>query len=155
MTSTLSVEKIIGGQVVMQSFVNIHAVLVVGLGGFLGASLRYLIGLAFHEYNKDFPISTLLVNIIGSFLLSIILYSEVLTPINDSFRNFLTVGLLGAFTTLSAFSMETFRFLEQKEYEYLALYLGATILFSLIAIFTGKYLAHLSERIVIAIISFR
>ncbi|MBN1330106.1 MAG: fluoride efflux transporter CrcB [Candidatus Heimdallarchaeota archaeon] len=149
MTSTLTVEIIIGGQVIMQSFMNWHSVLVVGLGGFLGASFRYLISLALHESNKQFPYSTLIVNILGSFLLSLILYfSEETALINESYRNFLTIGLLGAFTTLSAFSLETFNFLEQKEYFYLALYLGLTIVLSVSAIFAGKYLAQSFGRMV-------
>ena len=94
----------------------VDELLFVGLGGFIGAVFRFLLSNVFQGSAK-FPLGTLGVNIIGSFALSFITYSsEHSLALPESSRLFITVGILGAFTTMSTFSLETFRLLEQKEY---------------------------------------
>ena len=91
-------------------------ILFVGLGGFIGAVFRFMISNMFQGSAK-LPLGTLGVNVIGSFVLSFITYSsEHSLSLPESSRLFLTVGMLGAFTTMSTFSLETFKLLEQKEY---------------------------------------
>lgn len=87
-----------------------RVVLLVGLGGFLGAVLRYgLSGIAqalLHSF--EFPIGTLLVNVAGSFVLVFLASAaDSLGVFGPSFRSFVFIGLLGAFTTFSTFSLET------------------------------------------------
>ena len=95
---------------------NTIGLLFVGLGGFIGAVFRFLISNVFQGSAK-FPLGTLGVNVIGSFVLSFITYSsEQSLGLPESSRLFIAVGMLGAFTTMSTFSLETFRLLEQKEY---------------------------------------
>ena len=87
---------------------NIIPVLLVGVGGFIGASLRYIIGLKI-----NFIFSTMIINVIGSFLIGLIMGydSEKIIPIN--IKLLLVTGILGGFTTFSAFSYETINFINQ------------------------------------------
>lgn len=83
--------------------------LFVGLGGFIGASLRFFISSAF----SGSPLVTLCINIVGSFCIGVI------SGISDMRENtvlFLKTGLLGGFTTFSAFSLETVELLEQGKF---------------------------------------
>ncbi|NHJ84553.1 MAG: fluoride efflux transporter CrcB [Asgard group archaeon] len=121
--------------------VNWHSILIVGIGGFIGAVLRYIVSFSIQSSEQRFPFTTLLVNILGSFFLSVILfYSEEIGLMNDSVRTFLTIGVLGAFTTLSTFSYEAFKLLERKELFFFALYISLTIILSLVTIYLGKLL---------------
>jgi len=80
--------------------------LIIGIGGFLGATSRYyLTGLVKHE---NFPYGTLLVNFIGCLVLGFLIFSNLYQGyFSDSTRNFIAIGLLGSFTTMSTFSYET------------------------------------------------
>jgi len=88
-----------------------------------------------------FPVGTLTVNVLGSFILSTILFiSEYRGVISDETRIFLTIGLLGAFTTMSTFSYESFRLLESRDFFYLALNIMGTIFLTMFAVYMGKVL---------------
>ena len=84
------------------------------LGGALGTGFRYLTsGLAARWLSADFPYSTLIVNVVGSFLIGLI--QEIGTTtllIPDTTRLFLTVGIMGGLTTYSSFSWETIRLMQ-------------------------------------------
>lgn len=87
----------------MLNFISIAA------GGALGALLRYAFANgAQHLLGKGFPYGTLVVNVIGSFLIGAI-YAALIerAALPEEWRSFLIVGLLGAFTTFSTFSFET------------------------------------------------
>ena len=81
------------------------------LGGAIGTGLRYITsGLAARWLGADFPYGTLIVNIVGSFLIGLIQQvgtTSLLIP--DTTRLFLTVGIMGGLTTYSSFSYETIR----------------------------------------------
>lgn len=79
--------------------------LFVAIGGALGASLRYIIS-AWNP-NGEFPISTLSINLIGSFLLGIIIGLSSKNLIDDRIILLVGVGILGSFTTMSTYSLET------------------------------------------------
>jgi len=82
-----------------------NMIIIVGLGGFIGAILRYLVSGWIQNGFTSFPTGTLSVNVIGSFFLSVILYlSENKGLFSEETRVFLTIGILGAFTTMSTFS---------------------------------------------------
>ncbi len=116
-----------------------HILLLVGIGGFIGAILRYLVSGWIQNGISYFPLGTLSVNVIGSFFLSVILYlTENKGVFSEETRIFLTIGMLGAFTTMSTFSYESFRLLEGKETLYLSINIIATILLTLFAVFLGK-----------------
>lgn len=119
-----------------------YNLLLIGLGGFLGAVLRYLIGGWIQDGFLSFPVGTLTVNATGSFILSLIMYlSEYEGLFGDNARIFLTIGFLGSFTTMSTFSYESFRFLEQKEIFLFALNLVGTIISTLLAVYLGRVVA--------------
>lgn len=116
-----------------------HILLLIGIGGFIGAILRYLVSGWIQNGISYFPLGTLCVNVIGSFFLSIILYlTENKGVFSEETRIFLTIGLLGAFTTMSTFSYESFRLLEGKESLYLSINIIGTVLLTLFAVLLGK-----------------
>jgi CrcB protein len=86
-----------------------QALLAVGSGGFLGAILRVYMGIIIsRNYPFDIPLATLSINVLGSFLIGILVGLFILfTPPNE-LRLFLIVGFLGALTTYSTFAIETF-----------------------------------------------
>jgi fluoride exporter len=113
--------------------------LLIGIGGFIGAILRYSLTGWIQNGLISFPAGTLGVNFIGSFILSFIMYSsEYRGVFNEETRIFLTIGLLGSFTTMSAFGFESFKLLEQKEIMLLTVNIIGTIFLILLAVFLGK-----------------
>ena len=83
--------------------------LLIGLGGFVGAVLRYWVSGWIQSGFITFPVGTLTVNFLGSLVLSIIVYtSKYRGLLGEEARIFLTVGLLGSFTTMSTFSFENY-----------------------------------------------
>ena len=88
--------------------------MLVCLGGAIGSGLRYLVGgVALRWLGADFPYGTLIVNVVGSFLIGLIqeiAFTSTLIP--ESTRLFLTVGIMGGLTTYSSFSYETVRLMQ-------------------------------------------
>ncbi|MFO7618491.1 MAG: fluoride efflux transporter CrcB [Thermoplasmata archaeon] len=119
------------------------AMLAVGLGGFIGAMARY--GLSEMLASAKFPYGTLMANILGSLILGfIIFYPASSGTISDEWRLFICVGVLGAFTTMSAFSAATFLLIENNEIFKASLNVILNVAGSLLAIFAGKALATLN-----------
>ena len=81
-------------------------ILIIGIGGFLGAILRYSISGWIHKlFGSGMPYGTLAVNILGSFILGFFLfYSEDRQSFSPLWRSFIAVGIMGALTTFSTFS---------------------------------------------------
>jgi len=92
----------------------VDRVLLVALGGGIGSVLRYLTsGVAGRWLGVDFPYGTLIVNVAGSFLIGLVqALAEETAVLPEPARLFLSVGILGGFTTYSAFSYETVRLVE-------------------------------------------
>ncbi|MFA5332718.1 MAG: CrcB family protein [Methanoregula sp.] len=86
------------------------AVILAGLGGAIGSVFRF--GLSKIRTIRGIPTGTLLVNLIGSFVLAVITFSHI----SGDWMNFVGSGCLGGFTTFSTFSYETFRMLENQDY---------------------------------------
>ena len=83
-------------------------ILLVGAGGFIGSVLRYLIGGTIQQYAKSFPLGTLAVNVMVVLSLVCLLKSgEFRGLFSDASRAFIFIGILGGFTTFSAFGNET------------------------------------------------
>ena len=114
----------------------------VALGGALGASLRYLTGIAaVRLFGHGFPWGTLTVNIFGSFLMGVIVV--VLAHVNGNrFAPFLMTGVLGGFTTFSAFSLDAVTLYERGDFGAAALYVTASVGLSIAALFIGVTLAR-------------
>ena len=109
-------------------------VLWIGLGGFVGTIARYgvSVGTTALLGTSAFPYGTLAVNVLGSFALGTVMWLAVhTTGISPTMRLTLTTGLLGGFTTYSAFNHETFTLLQQRAYALAALYIAATVVICL------------------------
>ena len=115
--------------------------LLVGFGGFVGAILRYWLSSLIQSSFITFPAGTLFVNFLGSFLLALIMYaSEHRGVFNEETRICLTVGVLGTFTTMSTFSYESIKLLEQSEHMMFGFNLLGNVSLCLFAVYLGKFL---------------
>ena len=112
------------------------AFLYVALGGALGAMLRYLTALAI-----TFPLGTLAVNVIGSFLMGLAFVHLTSRDLDRSIL-FLMTGALGGFTTFSAFSLDALRLAERGQWGMAGAYVSGTVILSLAAVFLGVFLAR-------------
>jgi len=115
----------------------------VALGGAIGASARHGLGLAMLRlFGPGFPIGTLLANVIGGLLMGLLMGWLVRTsPENaTSIRLFAGVGILGGFTTFSAFSLDAMRMLEAKSFGPFIGYVGASVVLSIAAVALGLML---------------
>jgi CrcB protein len=94
-----------------------QTILAVGSGGFIGAVLRaYLNGIISHKMPHDLPFGTLGVNLIGSFIMGILIAYFMYTTIFPlHVKSFLTTGILGGLTTYSAFAIESFLLLNSGQ----------------------------------------
>ena len=119
-----------------------YILLLVGIGGFIGSILRYTLSGWVQSNFVNFPVGTLAVNVSGSFFLGLIMYlSEYQELFGEETRIFLTIGLIGGYTTLSTFSYESFRLLDDSKLTLMAINLMATLLFSMFAVYLGKIVA--------------
>lgn len=121
-----------------------NGLIYVALGGALGASARYgLANAAARVSGPGFPVGTLAANIVGSFAMGVLaawLAAKVSGA--ENMRLFLGVGLLGGFTTFSAFSLEAVTLIEKKSYGAFAGYVGSSVVLSLLALAAGLILAR-------------
>lgn len=112
--------------------------LAVFLGGGLGSVFRFAISKYFQHFETTIPFGTLTVNVIGSFILGIVMgltYRE--NALNQNQILFLTVGFCGGFTTFSSFAFENNLFFKNGDYLQFSLYTFASLLFGVGAIFLG------------------
>ena len=119
-------------------------VALVALGGALGASLRYLSGLVIARViGIGFPWNTVFVNVAGSFLMGILIVWLATRLGNwNELRLFLATGLLGGFTTFSAFSLDFAELIEKDAYLAAGGYVAISVCLSLVSIFFGLWLAR-------------
>ena len=115
--------------------------LLVGCGGFVGSVGRYLAGQipAFHSARlHGFPLATLLVNLLGAFLIGAL--AAAIPPTEGKKLLFLKVGICGGFTTFSTFSLETLELLEHGRIAMGIVYAAASFLLCLAGVWIGKWL---------------
>ncbi|NNE87251.1 MAG: fluoride efflux transporter CrcB [Silicimonas sp.] len=115
----------------------------VALGGALGASLRYLAGVAIFRLlgPSSFPVAILSVNVVGSFLMGIFVVLAAqrgLTYLSP----FIMTGLLGGFTTFSAFSLEAVTLYERGDVTHAVLYVALSVGLSIAGLMAGLLLAR-------------
>jgi fluoride exporter len=111
----------------------------VALGGAIGSVLRYGVNLATPRFlGNDFPWATLTVNVVGSFLMGLLVafLTEKFADQPD-LRLFLTTGILGGFTTFSAFSLDVFGLMQRGENSVALVYVLASVALSILAVFGG------------------
>ena len=121
-----------------------RAFLLVGIGGFIGSVGRiFSQQLAQRWFPLDFPIGTLAVNVIGSFVIGLIYgISEHNHFFSTETKLFLTAGLCGGFTTFSSFSYEALNLMRTGEYSTAMLYVVLGVLSGLLFVFLGFYLGR-------------
>lgn len=119
--------------------------LFVFLGGGLGTTARYwLSGAVYRFLPTDFPYGNLVVNILGSFLIGVLMVSfEQRFAVNSSLRVFLAIGILGGFTTFSSFSYETMALLRDAEMLRATINVAISILGCLSATYFGLLLGKI------------
>ncbi|MEI4488042.1 fluoride efflux transporter CrcB [Frigidibacter sp. MR17.14] len=119
----------------------IQTLLQVALGGALGASARYMTNVGVMRLvGPGFPFATLTVNVIGSFLMGVLVV--VLAGQGNRYAPLLMTGVLGGFTTFSAFSLDTVTLWNGGRPEAAALYVGLSVVVSLAALVVGLTVAR-------------
>jgi fluoride exporter len=118
--------------------------LLAALGGGIGAGARHLVNVAFGRWlGPGFPWSTLAVNVIGSFLMGVLITSFALRFQGSlEARTLLATGILGGFTTFSAFSLDFANLAERGQWGLAASYAGGSVLASILALFVGLWWAR-------------
>jgi len=118
----------------------------VALGGALGAGLRYLSGSAtLRLLGSGFPYGTMIVNILGSFIMGLAAF-YMLERMDGSyarFAPFMLTGVLGGFTTFSAFSLDALYLLERGRMAAALFYMGGSVALAMLALFAGIALARM------------
>jgi CrcB protein len=113
-------------------------VIVVAIGAMIGGLLRYGISLSFSPAGGSFPWSTLGINIVGSFFLGLVMqFAGERHIIGDSTKLFLTIGVIGSFTTFSTFSFETITLFQSGGALRGLVYIGASNILSIFGAFGG------------------
>lgn len=116
----------------------------IALGGALGATLRHFMNVWIARIaGSDFPWHTMLINISGSFVMGLLISLMALRwNVGNELRAFLTTGILGGYTTFSAFSLDFAVLVERKAYALAGVYALGSVVPSLAAIFAGLALAR-------------
>lgn len=131
-------------------------ILLIACGGALGSVLRYVVGVAVQRCTADatertlgtvFPVGTFAVNVIGCLLIGVLaaLFNRHLLP-QEQYRLALTVGVLGGFTTFSAFGLDTVTLLQRNHLTLAILNIGANVAGGLLAVMFGFWLVGLFAR---------
>jgi len=114
----------------------------VAIGGAIGASARYMTGLAASRVmGHGFPWGTMTVNFVGSFLMGVLVVVLARKGGND-FAPLLMTGMLGGFTTFSAFSLDALTLFERGQVALAAVYVAGSLLLALGAIVLGVFIAR-------------
>ena len=116
----------------------------VGLGGFLGANARYLLGGWISErWGGVFPYGTFVINVTGSFILGFFMaYASERTWVAPGARRMFAVGCVGAYTTFSTFEYESMRLLQEREIFLALMNIFGSVLTGMIAVFGGFLLGE-------------
>nr|WP_044201361.1 fluoride efflux transporter CrcB [Oscillochloris trichoides] len=111
----------------------------IAIGAALGANLRYVISVwASQRLGASFPYGTLMINLLGCFLIGVILsLANNRLQLSEPMRLFLVTGLLGGFTTFSSFGYETYSLINSGNWLAAIMYASTSMIVGLIAVFVG------------------
>lgn len=116
----------------------------VGVGGGLGALARYYIAGWIQPPGAQFNWGIFIVNITGGLLMGLIVEASALKlNLAPELRSFLTVGILGGYTTFSTFSLDSALLLQKGQYAVAAAYMVGSVVLSIAALFAGLWIARL------------
>lgn len=118
-------------------------ILALGIGGFIGSNLRYFITLGSHSlFGNKFPFGTFVVNILGCFILGFLtIFGKDVVNLSPNTKLLLGTGMMGALTTFSTFSYETFSLMKQSNYKLAFLNIALNLLLGILAVWIGFELA--------------
>ena len=119
-------------------------ILLVGIGGFLGANTRYLLDQwVTNRWPMFFPWGTFIINLSGSFILGFFMaFAEQRPWVSREMRLLFAVGFVGAYTTFSTYAYQSLRLAQDGQMALAALYIIASVMLGLIAVFTGFALGN-------------
>lgn len=119
-------------------------ILLIGSGSFIGGILRYLLSFFItSKSNSSFPFGTFAVNIIGCLLIGLVFAISEKIDLAQEWRLFLATGILGGFTTFSAFSNESLTLLRDGQFLIAGLYISLSVFVGIAATFIGYALIKL------------
>lgn len=116
--------------------------LCVGAGGCVGAICRYLVGLAVPAHGSGLPVGTLVVNVVGSFVIALVtVWFLRHAELDGRVLLFLTTGVCGGFTTFSTFTWESLQLIQRGDVLVAGAYIVASVVVCLVAAFAGAQAA--------------
>ncbi|ABU58914.1 fluoride efflux transporter CrcB [Roseiflexus castenholzii] len=117
----------------------------IAVGAAIGANLRYSLSLwAAQRWGASFPYGTLIVNVIGSFLIGLVLVlATTRLNLSDLARLLIVTGLLGGFTTFSSLSFETYSLIVSGSWRVAGIYLASSFGLGMAGVFLGAGVARL------------
>ena len=121
----------------------IGSLISVAIGGAIGASLRYLAGVGVLRVigHTNFPVAIITVNVVGSFLMGVFVVLAAQRGLTH-LSPFVMTGVLGGFTTFSAFSLETITLYERGDYGQAVLYVALSVGLSILGLVAGLAVAR-------------
>jgi len=113
------------------------------MGGFIGATLRYISSLVFDKiYVSPFPFSTFLVNFLGCLILGLLMNMGITNTETWPAKEFMVIGILGGFTTFSAFGLESFLLIESGEFMTALIYIFSSVIFGILGIWLSQLIVR-------------
>jgi len=115
----------------------------IAAGGAIGSLLRYFIASMIQRPPMTFPLGIMVVNITGGLIMGVIVeLSALKLHLAPELRAFLTVGILGGYTTFSTFSLDSALLIQRGEYVSAAAYIGGSTVLSIFALFSGLWIVR-------------
>jgi len=120
----------------------LNSIILVGAGGFLGASARYLLGKYINNnWKGSFPLGTLVINTLGSFVLGLVVFHPLLfASLRQEVNLGIGIGFLGSFTTFSTFEYETLELLEKGKKATAGIYVLSSFIIGITCAWVTKWL---------------
>ena len=110
----------------------------VAAGGALGASLRFISSSFFNLFYPNLPIGTFFINVLGSFIVGLLINTLEMRNYSEIFiKYFLIIGVLGSYTTFSAFSYEVIELYNNKKFLLSIIYILASVFSCIVAAYVG------------------
>lgn len=118
--------------------------LLIALGGALGANARYWLGgLIQSKSGSSFPWETMVINVLGSFVIGGFMELSIKEAWDPRWRLFIAVGLLGGFTTYSSFAYESVNLISEKTYAWAGFYVFGSVLFCIAGAWVGRFVVRM------------